>query len=129
MIIGTIGKNIKPMTVSGKRYLYHTGGMPGIELHPVYGQPGTFHGLQQARTRLILPYPGDQDRHTAESMQMPGNIEGRTTQDFLAGKPVNQNFAKQEYNMAGGGHPWKPPKRNRIDKAAAGTRVRQQVSD
>jgi hypothetical protein len=39
---------------------------------------------------------------------MHGNIERCSPQNFLVGKSVYQNFAKQEYEVSDGGHPGSP---------------------
>ena len=95
MIIGLIGKNLEPMSaLRSEAHLNHTGGMDGIELHAVRGEPRVFQYVQYAGTRLIQTYACNQHGCAAKGAQVPGNIEWRSPQHFPVRKPVYQNFAK-----------------------------------
>jgi hypothetical protein len=104
MIISLVGKNIKPVALRIELHFYRTGRMSGIELHSVARQAGAFQRLQNAAARIVLPDAGDQNRLATESRQVVRHIERRTPQNLAVRKPVYENFAEQEYGVAGDSH-------------------------
>jgi hypothetical protein len=104
MIISLIGKNIKPVALRTEFHFYRAGRMSGIELNSVAWQSCAFQRLQNAAACIVLPDAGDQNRLAAEGREMVRYIERRSSQNFTFGKPVYENFAEQEYGLAGDSH-------------------------